>query len=121
VCDGNDNDCDGETDEWVIYTPDESSKDADQDGIADCVHADDDGVVDMLDNCPTVPNSGQADGDGSKGARFVDESLPDSDRALIEQIEASYFTFGPAVVVSRLTPDSVFDEGTRHLRALVKR
>ncbi len=54
-CDAEDNDCDGEVDEGF--------DDTDEDGQADCVDPDDDddGVLDEADNCPTVPNVGQAD------------------------------------------------------------
>jgi len=55
VCDGKDNDCDTETDEFF---PDE-----DGDGIADCVDDDEDGdgVPNSTDNCFGVPNEGQED------------------------------------------------------------
>jgi hypothetical protein len=57
ICNGFDDDVDGETDEGF--------PDADGDGIADCVDQDedDDGVVDGDDNCPTVANPSQADTD----------------------------------------------------------
>ena len=56
-CDGNDNDCDGQTDEGF--------PDTDQDGLADCLETDVDGdeVADGLDNCPFVFNPGQEDFD----------------------------------------------------------
>jgi hypothetical protein len=58
LCDGADNDCDG--------TPDEGFSDLDEDGMADCMDGDDDGddIPDDMDNCPTIPNNGQEDGDG---------------------------------------------------------
>jgi len=57
LCDGLDNDCDGETDEGF--------DDTDGDGIADCLEndIDGDGVPDVLDNCPTEFNPGQQDHD----------------------------------------------------------
>ncbi|MFT5431623.1 MAG: hypothetical protein ACI9OJ_002320 [Myxococcota bacterium] len=57
VCDGIDNNC--------ILGVDESFDDTDDDGVANCVDSDDDddGVQDTLDNCPTVPNPGQENGD----------------------------------------------------------
>ncbi|MBM4354140.1 MAG: hypothetical protein FJ109_10155 [Deltaproteobacteria bacterium] len=57
VCDGLDNDCDGETDEGDI--------DTDGDGVADCVDDDDDGdgVPDGADNCPLEANPKQEDVD----------------------------------------------------------
>jgi hypothetical protein len=55
LCDGEDNDCDGQVDEGF--------EDTDEDGVADCLEndKDGDGVVDGLDNCPAVFNPGQAD------------------------------------------------------------
>ncbi|WP_242135110.1 MopE-related protein, partial [Aestuariivivens marinum] len=44
LCDGKDNDCDGQTDEGFV--------DTDSDGVPDCI-----------DNCPTEPNTDQADAD----------------------------------------------------------
>ena len=56
-CDGEDNDCDGQTDEGF--------DDTDKDGIADCMEndKDGDGVADGPDNCPDDFNPGQADHD----------------------------------------------------------
>ena len=58
LCDGADNDCDGDVDEGF--------PDTDGDTVADCVDADadGDGVADPEDNCPLVANSGQEDADG---------------------------------------------------------
>jgi len=55
VCDGQDNDCDGDVDEGF--------EDTDGDGKADCVETDKDGdgVLDGKDNCPLVPNPLQED------------------------------------------------------------
>ena len=57
VCDGKDNDCDDEVDEEF--------PDTDGDGLADCLESDkdDDGTVDVEDNCPYVANPGQEDFD----------------------------------------------------------
>ncbi len=55
VCNGIDDDCDGETDEGFA--------DTDGDGAADCVDVDDDddGIIDLEDNCPLTPNPDQLD------------------------------------------------------------
>ncbi len=55
LCDGEDNDCDGKTDEDFA--------DTDGDGIADCLEndKDGDGIADGLDNCPSVFNPDQKD------------------------------------------------------------
>ena len=57
ACDGQDNDCDGETDEGF--------PDLDDDGVADCMETDKDGdgISDYEDNCPYKPNPSQADFD----------------------------------------------------------
>jgi len=57
VCDGVDNDCDSEIDEFFL--------DTDGDGQADCVDEDDDNddVPDVEDNCPLVKNDAQEDQD----------------------------------------------------------
>ena len=57
LCDGKDNDCDGEVDETF--------PDTDGDGIADCLESDvdGDGTADLLDNCPATPNPAQEDND----------------------------------------------------------
>ena len=63
ACDGQDNNCDGTTDEGF--------PDSDDDGMADCMEQDKDGdgIVDGLDNCPTDENPEQEDfdldGDGN--------------------------------------------------------
>ena len=63
ACDGQDNDCNGQTDEGF--------PDSDVDGIADCMEQDKDGdgFVDGLDNCPFDENPEQEDfdldGDGN--------------------------------------------------------
>jgi hypothetical protein len=55
VCNGLDDNCDGETDEGFT--------DTDMDGLADCMDTDDDGdsVQDAVDNCPLNSNPGQQD------------------------------------------------------------
>ncbi len=57
TCDGEDNDCDGQTDEGF--------EDTDKDGIADCLEADidGDGIPDVQDNCPGKHNPTQLDTD----------------------------------------------------------
>ena len=58
LCNGVDDDCDGEIDE--------DFPDGDEDGFADCLDQDDDGdgIYDLLDNCPSAANGDQADQDG---------------------------------------------------------
>jgi len=70
TCNGQDDDCDGDTDEDCF--------DTDHDGLIDCLAADDDGdgVPDGLDNCPQVANTDQADLDGDK---LGDACDPDQD------------------------------------------
>ena len=70
MCDGEDNDCDGSTDE--------DYPDADGDGTADCVDddADGDGIPNGPDNCPLVPNPEQLDLDGDG---IGDSCDPDQD------------------------------------------
>jgi len=60
VCNGEDDDCNGQTDEGF---PDD-----DKDGIANCVDddRDQDGIPDNEDNCPDDPNPGQEDMDGDQ-------------------------------------------------------
>jgi hypothetical protein len=57
LCDGKDNDCDGEVDEQF--------PDTDDDGVADCLESDKDGdgIPDGPDNCPSVFNPKQDDFD----------------------------------------------------------
>ena len=56
ICDGKDNDCDGESPGEI---------DTDGDSVLDCNDIDDDndGIQDIDDNCPLVPNPDQADFD----------------------------------------------------------
>ena len=57
VCNGLDDNCNGEIDEGFA--------DTDSDGLADCVDTDDDqdGVFDSTDNCPLISNPDQTDSD----------------------------------------------------------
>jgi len=57
ICDGKDNNCNGEVDEGF--------PDLDSDGLKNCIDLDDDGdgVNDAADNCPAVYNPDQVDGD----------------------------------------------------------
>ena len=57
VCNGVDDNCDGQVDEGFT--------DTDNDGQTDCVDPDDDGdgVLDAADNCPLTQNADQADFD----------------------------------------------------------
>ena len=57
LCDGEDNDCDGQVDE--------DFEDTDNDGVADCLESDKDGdgIADGLDNCPAIFNPQQQDND----------------------------------------------------------
>jgi streptogramin lyase len=57
VCDGVDNDCNGDVDDGF--------PDVDEDGLADCVDpdADNDGLINEEDNCPDVANLDQLDTD----------------------------------------------------------
>ena len=59
LCNGIDDDCDGDVDEFFV--------DTDGDEVADCVDPDDDddGVLDGDDNCPLTYNPDQADTDGN--------------------------------------------------------
>jgi hypothetical protein len=57
ICDGLDNNCNGQTDEGF--------PDTNGDGVKDCLVSDKDGdgVLDVVDNCPATSNPGQADFD----------------------------------------------------------
>jgi hypothetical protein len=74
ICDGQDNNCDGEIDE--------GSLDSDSDGIANCVDDDDDndGLPDDQDNCSTVENPEQEDNDSDLIGDICD---PDDDNDLV--------------------------------------
>jgi hypothetical protein len=67
VCDGEDNNCNGEVDENFI--------DTDADGKADCVDPDDDDdqVLDESDNCPLVANPEQTNSDDDSEGDLCDD------------------------------------------------
>ncbi len=66
ICDGDDNNCNGNIDEGFLNT--------DGDPDADCVDTDDDDdtILDVDDNCPLVPNTEQSDLDGDGMGDFCD-------------------------------------------------
>ena len=70
VCDGFDNNCDGEVDEGYA--------DSDGDSQADCVDTDDDNdtILDSLDNCPYMVNADQTNSDNDSLGNACD---PDDD------------------------------------------
>ncbi len=67
ICDGKDNDCDGEADEEF--------DDANGNGIVDCLESDldEDGLFDYEDNCPEVANLEQEDFDGDGAGDACDD------------------------------------------------
>ena len=70
ACNGNDDNCDGLTDEGF--------SDLDNDGVADCVDMDMDGddVPNLEDNCPSVPNPApQRDNDGDGAGDECDDDM----------------------------------------------
>jgi hypothetical protein len=71
LCDGLDNDCDGETDE--------GEPDTDQDGVSDACDSDDDddGIGDEVDNCPLVHNTDQDDCDADGAGDVCDDDDDD--------------------------------------------
>ena len=74
ICDGADNNCDGQVDE--------GSSDTDEDGTANCVDDDDDndGLPDDQDNCVLLDNPDQADNDSDLIGDVCD---PDDDNDLV--------------------------------------
>ena len=79
VCDGKDQSCEG--------TIDEGFSDLDKDGVADCLDEDDDqdGIVDLSDNCPFTPNANQADLDhDGTGDACEDDADGDKDPNLTD-------------------------------------
>ncbi len=87
VCDGADNDCDGEVDE--------DFPDLDDDGEADCLDDDDDGdgIPDEADNCPKVANPAQDNHDLDTQGDACD---PDDDNDLVAD-EEDCEPFNPSI------------------------
>ena len=79
LCDGIDNNCNGEIDE--------SDVDTDGDGEADCLDADDDddGVLDPNDNCPVKANPNQVDTDEDTLGNACDND--DDNDGIIDQLD----------------------------------
>ncbi|MDP6945883.1 MAG: hypothetical protein QF464_17165, partial [Myxococcota bacterium] len=69
ICDGLDNNCNGQVDEGF--------DDGDGDGMANCVDEDDDndGALDVDDNCPLVDNPGQEDDDDNGVGNLCDPPM----------------------------------------------
>ena len=87
-CDGQDNDCNGETDEGF--------PDFDLDGMSDCVDWDDDndGVDDDFDNCLLVYNPGQLNTDGFPDGG--DACDPDNDNdGLLDDVDNCPGSYNP--------------------------
>ena len=85
ACDGQDNDCDGQTDEGFT--------DTDNDGVADCMETDKDGdgVVDGLDNCESDFNPSQDDADFDTVGDVCD---PDDDNDQVpDQLDCAPFDY----------------------------
>lgn len=75
ICNGIDDNCNGQIDEGF--------PDTDNDGTKDCVDTDDDndGILDVNDNCPLIANANQADNDGD-GIGDVCDADDDNDGVL---------------------------------------
>ena len=69
VCNGIDDDCDGQIDEGFTNT--------DGDALADCIDPDDDndGISDGADNCPMIANPNQADNDKDEKVLCVIQTM----------------------------------------------
>ncbi|MFT7622726.1 MAG: hypothetical protein ACI9WU_001901 [Myxococcota bacterium] len=94
LCDGLDNDCDGEVDEEFANN--------DDDPVADCIDDDDDddGLPDASDNCPITPNTDQlnTDGDAQGNACDADDDGDGSPDTLdCDPLKNWIFPFAPEV------------------------
>ncbi len=117
VCNGKDDDCNGQTDEGF--------QDTDQDGIADCVDqdTDGDGVLDESDNCPLGFNPDQNNNDGDEKGDACDDDddndgVPDeSDNCLfvknVDQDDADLDGRGDACDCD-MDDDNIMNPGKDH-------
>ena len=84
VCDGLDNNCNGQADEGFV--------DTDGDAYANCVDTDDDndGIPDINDNCPLSINANQADRDRDGIGDLCDDSDNDGVSDAIDNCPSTY-------------------------------
>ena len=88
LCNAIDDDCDGETDEGCF--------DLDDDGTLDCMQTDSDGdgVLDGVDNCPSLPNADQANFDADD---LGDACDPDKDGDSYEASDGDCNDYRPSI------------------------